>query len=131
MADRYGTDTRGEELVHPAAIADDFECGSRIPAPDLHVAAILQCLFPAILDADLVHTEALQVRAYNRETFPVPAPSPEPFMTARDYDLESFWMPFTANRQFKAAPRILVSATYMPYVAEDWRKILDSTSGLC
>jgi beta-alanine--pyruvate transaminase len=51
-------------------------------------------------------------------------------MTARDYDLESFWMPFTANRQFKSAPRILVSAKDMHYVSEDGRKILDSTAGL-
>jgi len=51
-------------------------------------------------------------------------------MTARDYDLEQFWMPFTANRQFKSAPRILVSAKDMHYTAEDGRKILDSTAGL-
>ncbi|MGH8664202.1 MAG: aspartate aminotransferase family protein [Burkholderiales bacterium] len=51
-------------------------------------------------------------------------------MTARDYDLEAFWMPFTANRQFKAAPRILVSAKDMHYVSEDGRRILDSTAGL-
>jgi len=51
-------------------------------------------------------------------------------MTARDYDLEQFWMPFTANRQFKAAPRILVSAKDMHYTAEDGRQILDSTAGL-
>jgi beta-alanine--pyruvate transaminase len=51
-------------------------------------------------------------------------------MTARDYNLEPFWMPFTANRQFKAAPRILVSAKDMHYFAEDGRKILDSTAGL-
>ena len=25
-------------------------------------------------------------------------------------DLDSYWMPFTANRQFKAAPRMLVKA---------------------
>ena len=30
-------------------------------------------------------------------------------MNPRDYDLEAYWMPFTANRQFKAAPRMLVS----------------------
>ena len=36
-------------------------------------------------------------------------------MNPRDYDLESFWMPFTANRQFKAAPRILVSAQDMHF----------------
>jgi beta-alanine--pyruvate transaminase len=51
-------------------------------------------------------------------------------MSARDYDLEAFWMPFTANRQFKAAPRILVSAKDMHYTSEDGRKILDSSAGL-
>ena len=51
-------------------------------------------------------------------------------MNPRDYDLEAFWMPFTANRQFKAAPRILVSAKDMHYTAEDGRKILDGTAGL-
>jgi beta-alanine--pyruvate transaminase len=51
-------------------------------------------------------------------------------MSARDYDLEPFWMPFTANRQFKAAPRILVSAKDMHYTAEDGRKILDGSAGL-
>ena len=36
--------------------------------------------------------------------------------------LEAFWMPFTANRQFKAAPRMLVEAedvtTFLSQVAE-------------
>jgi beta-alanine--pyruvate transaminase len=51
-------------------------------------------------------------------------------MNPRDYDLEAFWMPFTANRQFKAAPRILVSAQDMHYTAEDGRRVLDGTAGL-
>jgi beta-alanine--pyruvate transaminase len=51
-------------------------------------------------------------------------------MNPRDYDLEAFWMPFTANRQFKAAPRILVSAKDMHFTAEDGRRILDGTAGL-
>ncbi len=51
-------------------------------------------------------------------------------MPPRDYPLEPFWMPFTANRQFKAAPRILVSAKDMHFVAEDGRRILDGTAGL-
>ena len=29
------------------------------------------------------------------------------------------WMPFTANRQFKAAPRLLVEAHGMYYTAQD------------
>ena len=45
-------------------------------------------------------------------------------------DLEAFWMPFTANRQFKAAPRLLVSAKDMHYVAADGHKVLDGAAGL-
>ncbi len=45
-------------------------------------------------------------------------------------DLSAFWMPFTANRQFKQAPRMLVSAKDMHYTAADGRKILDGTAGL-
>jgi len=47
-----------------------------------------------------------------------------------DLDLEAFWMPFTANRQFKANPRFLVAAEGMHYTAEDGRKILDAVAGL-
>ncbi|MGE0653462.1 MAG: aspartate aminotransferase family protein, partial [Alphaproteobacteria bacterium] len=54
---------------------------------------------------------------------------------AADFDaspnnLEAFWMPFTANRQFKQAPRLLVGAEDMHYVAHDGRRILDGTAGL-
>jgi len=45
-------------------------------------------------------------------------------------DLSHHWMPFTANRQFKAAPRLLVSAKGMHYRSEDGREVLDGTSGL-
>ncbi|MBE7248197.1 MAG: aminotransferase class III-fold pyridoxal phosphate-dependent enzyme, partial [Actinomycetospora chiangmaiensis] len=44
--------------------------------------------------------------------------------------LDAFWMPFTANRQFKAAPRLLVSAEGMHYRADDGRTVLDGTAGL-
>ena len=50
--------------------------------------------------------------------------------TASPNDLRAFWMPFTANRQFKAAPRMLVAAEGMHYTASDGRKILDGTAGL-
>jgi beta-alanine--pyruvate transaminase len=43
---------------------------------------------------------------------------------------EHFWMPFTANRQFKAKPRVLVSASGMHYTTDDGRKILDGAAGL-
>jgi beta-alanine--pyruvate transaminase len=45
-------------------------------------------------------------------------------------DLSAFWMPFSANRQFKKAPRMLVGAKDMHYTASDGRKILDGTAGL-
>ena len=44
--------------------------------------------------------------------------------------LEAFWMPFTANRQFKAAPRMLVEADGMYYTTDDGRRILDGFAGL-
>ncbi len=45
-------------------------------------------------------------------------------------DLNAFWMPFTANRQFKQAPRMFVSAKDMHYTTDDGRQVLDATSGL-
>ena len=45
-------------------------------------------------------------------------------------DLESYWMPFTANRQFKKTPRLLVGAKDMHYRSHDGREILDGTAGL-
>ena len=44
--------------------------------------------------------------------------------------LDAHWMPFTANRAFKRAPRLLVSAKGMHYTAADGRQILDGTAGL-
>lgn len=43
---------------------------------------------------------------------------------------EHFWMPFTANRQFKAKPRLLAKASGMYYTSHDGRRILDGTAGL-
>ncbi len=45
-------------------------------------------------------------------------------------NLEAFWMPFTANRDFKARPRMLVGAEGMHYVLSDRRRLLDGTAGL-
>ena len=45
-------------------------------------------------------------------------------------DLEAFWMPFTANRQFKAKPRLMVAAQGMYYTTDDGRQVLDGTAGL-
>jgi beta-alanine--pyruvate transaminase len=49
---------------------------------------------------------------------------------ARPNDLDSYWMPFTANRQFKATPRLMASAEGMYYRSTDGRRILDGTAGL-
>ncbi|MET0497506.1 MAG: aspartate aminotransferase family protein [Steroidobacteraceae bacterium] len=45
-------------------------------------------------------------------------------------DLEAFWMPFTANRQFKANPRLLARAAGMHYWTPEGRQILDGVAGL-
>jgi beta-alanine--pyruvate transaminase len=47
-----------------------------------------------------------------------------------DLDLDAYWMPFTANRQFKAAPRLLGSANGVYYRSVDGREILDGSAGL-
>jgi len=44
--------------------------------------------------------------------------------------LDAFWMPFTANRQFKKAPRMLARASGMYYWTPEGRKILDGVAGL-
>lgn len=44
--------------------------------------------------------------------------------------LDSFWMPFTANRQFKSAPRMLATAEGMYYTDVDGNSVLDGTAGL-
>jgi beta-alanine--pyruvate transaminase len=44
--------------------------------------------------------------------------------------LDSFWMPFTPNREFKASPRMVSSASGVTYQTEDGKTILDGTSGL-
>lgn len=45
-------------------------------------------------------------------------------------DLSHLWMPFTANKQFKAHPRMLASAKGMYYTSADGRQVLDGTAGL-
>ncbi len=48
----------------------------------------------------------------------------------RQIDLAAYWMPFTANRQFKAKPRLMSSAKGMHYTTSDGRQVLDGTAGL-
>src|SRR4026208_1673691 len=42
----------------------------------------------------------------------------------------AFWMPYTANRQFKKAPRLLSRAEGMYYWTPEGRQVLDGTAGL-
>jgi beta-alanine--pyruvate transaminase len=50
--------------------------------------------------------------------------------TSSPNNLDAFWMPYTANRQFKANPRMLVGAKGMHYTNSEGQQILDGTAGL-
>ena len=43
--------------------------------------------------------------------------------------LESFWMPFTWNREFKRKPKVITGAKDMHYTTDDGRQVLDGTAG--
>ncbi len=51
-------------------------------------------------------------------------------MSPRPNNLDAFWMPYTANRAFKATPRLLARAEGMFYYTQDEREVLDGTAGL-
>jgi len=53
-----------------------------------------------------------------------------PSPTALPNDLEAYWMPFTPNRAFKKAPRLITRAKDMFYYGADGRAVLDATAGL-
>jgi len=44
--------------------------------------------------------------------------------------LDAYWMPFTANRQFKQAPRLLARADRMHFWTPEGRPVLDGIAGL-
>ncbi len=50
--------------------------------------------------------------------------------TDRPDQTDAFWMPFTANRQFRKTPRLLARAEGMYYTDVDGRQVLDGTAGL-
>ncbi|MEW5964227.1 MAG: aspartate aminotransferase family protein [Pseudomonadota bacterium] len=52
-----------------------------------------------------------------------------PFETSPNA-LQSYWMPFTANRAFQRRPRMIAGASGMHYLTPDGRRVLDTTSGL-
>ena len=45
-------------------------------------------------------------------------------------NLDAYWMPFTANRQFKAAPRLISGAAGMHFSTPEGRQVLDGIAGL-
>ena len=49
---------------------------------------------------------------------------------SRAAELRAWWMPFTHNRMFKAAPRLIASAKGCYYTLEDGRRLFDCLSGL-
>ncbi len=51
-------------------------------------------------------------------------------MSPRPNNLDAFWMPYSANRSFKAEPRMLARAEGMYYYTNDNREVLDGTAGL-
>jgi beta-alanine--pyruvate transaminase len=55
--------------------------------------------------------------------------SPRPNVNVPN-DLAAYWMPFTANRAFKKAPRMLAGAKDMHYITTDGRKIIDAAAGM-
>ncbi len=44
--------------------------------------------------------------------------------------MDAFWMPFTANRQFKQQPRLLAKASGMHFWTPEGREVLDGVAGL-
>src|SRR4051812_42927180 len=56
--------------------------------------------------------------------------SPRPAAVNVPNDLAAHWMPFTANRAFKKAPRLLAGAKDMHYITVDGRQIIDAASGM-
>jgi beta-alanine--pyruvate transaminase len=54
----------------------------------------------------------------------------EPAFANRPNDLDGFWLPFTPNRAFKRAPRLVVRSKDMHYYTPEGRAVLDGTAGL-
>ncbi len=51
-------------------------------------------------------------------------------MSAAIDKLDAYWMPFTANRDFKKKPRIIKAASGHHYTANDGTRLYDTFSGL-
>jgi beta-alanine--pyruvate transaminase len=55
---------------------------------------------------------------------------PTATLTRQTNDLDAFWLPFTPNRAFKRAPRLITGAKGMHYFTPDGRSVMDGLAGL-
>ena len=55
---------------------------------------------------------------------------PSPAIAKQPNNLEAFWLPFTPNRAFKRAPRLITRSKNMYYYTPDGTAVLDGTAGL-
>lgn len=51
-------------------------------------------------------------------------------MSVAASNIDAYWMPFTANRDFKANPRVISGASGHHYTTENGTKLYDMFSGL-
>jgi beta-alanine--pyruvate transaminase len=51
-------------------------------------------------------------------------------LTRQTNDLDAFWLPFTPNRAFKRAPRLISRAKGLHYFTPDGRAVIDGLAGL-
>ena len=58
------------------------------------------------------------------------APPAAELVSSPELKMDAFWMPFTANRQFKKAPRLLSKARGMHFWTPEGRQVLDGIAGL-
>jgi beta-alanine--pyruvate transaminase len=66
----------------------------------------------------------------HKDPNPAAAPAASTSPLAVPARLDAFWMPFTASRQFKNAPRLLARAKDMHYWTPEGRQVLDAVAGL-
>ncbi len=66
----------------------------------------------------------------HKDHHPAAATTSAPLGGTLPATLEAFWMPFTASRQFKSAPRLLARAKDMHYWTPEGRQVLDAVAGL-
>ena len=79
----------------------------------------------------LYHACPVLIHPKRKSSRTMPTFTPEsPLQSLSRGDLEAYWMPFTANRQFKSKPRILAKASGMHYWTPEGRQILDGVAGL-